>query len=91
MTNLAFSAVLALGMDRSHGAVLVVQAANNDVRQIVMADIKANGDRMFIDLQGLAMPQTGLVRIHAELDRCPAIDNALNYTLLSIETLVIPI
>lgn len=92
-TDLTFTAVVAMGMHSSYGAVLDVNASDSDVRRIVMEDIEGNGDQAFIDVLRLndpMQPRRGLIRITVELDGWPEYEDAPDYKLTGVETLAVP-
>ncbi len=81
--DMKFSALIAMGMNPYNGAVIEVTAADETVRREVLADIRGEGDREFIDALGEGLPKTGLVRVEVELQDWPSEYNSPNYTLIS--------
>ncbi|MND21204.1 hypothetical protein D3C77_29100 [compost metagenome] len=81
--DMKFSALIAMGMNQSNGAVIEVTAADETVRQIVIEDIRGEGDREFIDVLGDGLPKTGLVRVEVELQDWPSEHDATSYKLIS--------
>ncbi|MGN5168211.1 hypothetical protein ACTG10_23690 [Aeromonas hydrophila] len=81
--DMKFSALIAMGMNQSNGAVIEVTAADETVRQVVIEDIRGEGDREFIDVLGDGLPKTGLVRVEVELQDWPSEYDAPNYKLIS--------
>ncbi len=81
--DMKFSAMIAMGMNQYNGAVIEVTAADETVRQAVLEDIRGEGDREFIDALGEGLPNTGLVRIEAELQDWPSEYDSPNYKVIS--------
>ncbi|MGN5077348.1 hypothetical protein ACTG2C_22595 [Aeromonas veronii] len=81
--DMKFSALIAMGMNQYNGAVIEVTAADETVRREVLADIRGEGDREFIDALGEGLPNTGLVRVEAELQEWPSEYNSPSYKVIS--------
>lgn len=81
--DMKFSATIALGMNQYNGAVIEVTAADETVRQVVLEDIRGEGDREFIDALGDGLPKTGLVMVEVELQDWPSRYDSPNYKLIS--------
>lgn len=89
MSDMTFTAIIALGMNAYCGAVLSVTAADNDVCAVVSSDIRSEGDKDFIDALGKEIPNKGLLKVVAMLDFWPS-DDAPSYTVISVTPLEIP-
>lgn len=90
MSDMQFTALLAMGQHQSNGAVLDVTAASAEVRDLVIEDIVTEGDREFIDVLGAGLPTTGLVKVMAELEGWPSEYESPNYKMISVKTVALP-
>lgn len=90
MQDMTFTAVIALGMATSDGAVLDVTAPDSNVRDLVLEDIRENCDRDFIDALGKGLPKSGLVKVHCEMDGWPDEYDSPDYKLISVSPLAMP-
>ena len=88
--EMAFTALIALGVSWSAGAVLEVSADDADVRKLVLDDIREDGDREFIDALGAGLPKSGLIKVHAELVGWPSEFENGEYKLISATTVLVP-
>jgi hypothetical protein len=83
--EMTFTALIALGVSWSAGAVLEVSSDDADVRKMVLDDIAEDGDKEFIDALGEGLPKSGLIKVHAELVGWPS-----EYRLISATTVLAP-
>lgn len=90
MQDMTFTAVIALGVTTSGGAVLDVAATDKDVRELVLEDIRENSDREFIDVLGKGLPKSGLVKVHCEMEGWPDEYDSPDYKLISATPMSLP-
>ncbi|MDU4190307.1 MULTISPECIES: hypothetical protein [Aeromonas] len=90
MQDMTFTAVLALGVTTSGGAVLDVAAPDKHVRDLVLEDIRENSDREFIDVLGEGLPKSGLVKVLCEMEGWPDEYDSPDYKLISASPLALP-
>ncbi|RAI98849.1 hypothetical protein [Aeromonas salmonicida] len=90
MQDMTFTAVIALGVTTSGGAVLDVTSADADVRALVLEDIRENSDRDFIDVLGKGLPKSGLVKVHCEMDGWPDEYDSPDYKLIRASPMALP-
>ncbi|MBW3808171.1 4-hydroxybutyrate dehydrogenase [Aeromonas jandaei] len=90
MQDMTFTAVIAIGVTTSGGAVLDVAATDKDVRELVLEDIRENSDREFIDVLGKGLPKSGLVKVHCEMEGWPDEYDSPDYKLISATPMSLP-
>ncbi|GJA78123.1 hypothetical protein [Aeromonas caviae] len=88
--EMTFTALIALGVSWSAGAVLEVSSHDADVRKMVLDDRAEDGDKKFIDALGAGLPKSGLIKVHAELVGWPSEYEAGEYRLISATTVLAP-
>lgn len=90
MQDMTFTAVVALGMTTSGGAVLDVTSADDAIRSMVIEHIREDSDRDFIDAIGNGLPKSGLVKVKCEVERWPDEYDFPEYKLISVSPMTLP-